>query len=353
MSRIDALLLLMALIWGTNYSIVKYAFAEIDPQAFNAIRMVIASVVFLGIIVGLRPRQRRRRTERRRSSPQRNGDSGDKTNISPLTPLLRGENVSVVSEFSAGSAHVASIFHTPAPLTTRDWLALAGLGVVGHFGYQFFFIGGLALTSVANSSLMLAATPVVIALVSAAIGQERVSPLHWLGAALSVLGIYIVIGQGMTLGSGTLRGDLYMFVAVCCWAIYTLGAGPLMRRHSPVGVTGLSMAIGTLIYVPVMLPRLLAVDWAAVGLWTWAALVYSALFALCVAYTIWYVAVREIGSARTSVYSNLIPLVAMMTAVVFLAEPLSAGKLAGAAAVLVGVALTRVGRTKPAIPAEE
>jgi drug/metabolite transporter (DMT)-like permease len=349
-SRIDALLLLMALIWGTNYSIVKYAFAEIDPQAFNAIRMVIASVVFLGIIVGLRPRERRDGRQRRRSSPQRSGGNGDNTNVSPL---LRGEKVSVASELSVGSAHFASIFHTPEPLTRRDWLALAGLGVVGHFGYQFFFIGGLALTSVANSSLMLAATPVVIALVSAAIGQERISPLHWLGAALSVLGIYIVIGQGMTLGSGTLRGDLYMFVAVCCWAIYTLGAGPLMRRHSPVGVTGLSMAIGTLIYVPVMLPRLLAVDWAAVGLWTWAALVYSALFALCVAYTIWYVAVREIGSARTSVYSNLIPLVAMMTAVVFLAEPLSPGKLAGAAAVLVGVALTRVGRTKPAIPAEE
>ena len=46
-SSIDALLLLMALIWGTNYSIVKRAFAEIDPQAFNAMRMLIASAVFL------------------------------------------------------------------------------------------------------------------------------------------------------------------------------------------------------------------------------------------------------------------------------------------------------------------
>jgi drug/metabolite transporter (DMT)-like permease len=319
----------MALIWGTNYSIVKYAFAEIDPQAFNAIRMVIASAVFLGIIVGLRPRGR-----------------------ALLDGATGAPGVSNPDERPIG-ADVASIFHTPEPLTRRDWLALVGLGVIGHFCYQFFFIGGLALTSVANSSLMLAATPVVIALVSAALGQERISPLHWLGAALSVLGIYIVIGQGISLGSGTLRGDLYMFVAVCCWAVYTLGAGPLMRRHSPVGVTGVSMAIGTLIYVPVMLPRLLAVEWASVGLLTWAAIVYSALFALCVAYTIWYVAVREIGSARTSVYSNLIPLVAMMTAVVFLAEPLSAGKPAGAAAVLVGVALTRVGRTKPAIPAEE
>ena len=32
------LLLLMTLIWGTNYALVKYAFREIDPQAFNALR---------------------------------------------------------------------------------------------------------------------------------------------------------------------------------------------------------------------------------------------------------------------------------------------------------------------------
>lgn len=33
----------MTLIWGTNYSIVKSAFREVDPQAFNAIRMVLTS----------------------------------------------------------------------------------------------------------------------------------------------------------------------------------------------------------------------------------------------------------------------------------------------------------------------
>ena len=34
----------MALIWGTNYAIVKSAFRDIDPQAFNALRLILASV---------------------------------------------------------------------------------------------------------------------------------------------------------------------------------------------------------------------------------------------------------------------------------------------------------------------
>lgn len=318
-SSIDALLFLMVLIWGTNYSIVKRAFLEIDPQAFNAVRMVIASSVFL-VIIGAIHWMR----SNRGAAPSLGHDGGG----------------------------IASIWHTPAAITSRDWLGLLALGLVGHVGYQYLFVGGLALTTVANSSLLLAATPVVIAVLSALMGQERIGRLHWAGAALSLAGIYVVVGHGMAAGA-SFRGDAMMAGAVCCWAIYTLGARYLMVRHSPVGVTGISMAIGTLFYVPLVWSNVRAVAWTAVTIQTWIALVYSALFALCVAYTIWYVAVREIGSARTSVYSNLIPIVAMLTAVLFLGEHLTATRILGAAAVLVGVALTRVGKSTVVIPAEE
>ena len=289
----------MALIWGTNYSVIKAAFRELDPQAFNALRMVIASVAFLAVIGTLQ-----------------------------LRPL-----------HAAGS--VATIFQTPTRVTRRDVIELIALGVIGHFLYQYFFIGGLALTTVANSSLLLAATPVVIALLSAAWGHERVGLRHSIGALLSMAGIYIVIGHNVTIHGRGVTGDLMMVAAVVCWAIYTLGARRLVSRHSPVGVTGMSMAIGTLLYVPVMWPHLSSVPWSTLSVRTWISIFYSAIFALGVAYTIWYAAVRQIGSARTSVYSNIIPLVAMATAVVFLGEPLTATQVAGAATVLVGVALTR------------
>ena len=299
-------MLLVTLIWGTNFSIVKHAFKEMDAQAFNAVRMVIASTVFFAIM-----------------------------------------------KWAPGRS-TSNIFYSPEPLTRRDWISIALLGIVGHFCYQFFFVGGLALTTVANSSLMLAATPVVIAILSAAIGSDRIAPLHWVGAALSLGGIYIVVGHGAAIGgAATWRGDAMMFGGVVCWAIYTLGTRTLMDRHSPVGITGLTMGIGTALYVPLMTPKLLATPWTSISVGTWIALVYSALFALCVAYTIWYVAVREIGSARTAVYSNVVPMIAMLTAIVFLGERLTAAKALGAACVLVGVALTRIGSRTPAIPAEE
>ena len=256
------------------------------------------------------------------------------------------------SDVAATTQGAETIFRTPTRLTRRDVAELAVLGFVGHFLYQYFFIGGLALTTVANSSLMLASTPVVIAIIGAVFGIERVGPRHWAGAALSLAGIYIVVGRGVDIGGRGLTGDLMMVAAVVCWAIYTLGSRRLISRHSPVGVTGLSMAIGTVVYVPVMWNHVRGVNWVSLDWRTWTAIVYSSIFALGVAYTIWYAGVRQIGSARTSVYSNLIPIVAMITAVAFLGEPVRLANVIGAAAVLVGVALTRIAPVAPAEPCE-
>ncbi len=96
-----------------------------------------------------------------------------------------------------------------------------------------------------------------------------------------------------------------------------------------------------------------AVAWGELTWRTWMSILYSSIFALGVAYTIWYAAVRQIGSARTSVYSNVIPLVAMATAVLFLGEPLRLTNVLGATAVLLGVALTRTApQSAPAEPCE-
>src|SRR5690242_15580879 len=134
----------MAVIWGTNFSIIKSALRELDPQAFNAVRMAAASVAFLIVMVGAR-----------------------------LMP--RPQTASATTDDP-------SILYSAAPLTGRDWVRLAVLGIVGHVLYQFLFIGGLSRTSVANSSLMLATTPVIITIVSAVLGYERIGRAHWLGA---------------------------------------------------------------------------------------------------------------------------------------------------------------------------
>jgi drug/metabolite transporter (DMT)-like permease len=308
---IDGLLVLMVLIWGVNYSVIKRAFSEIPPQPFNALRLSIASGVFLAAISLARRRARRQ------------------------------------------PGGVPSVFFTPAPITARDRWDLLWLGLVGHFVYQFCFVGGVDQTSVSNAALIIGVTPVAVAVMAALFGRERVAPLHWAGAAISVTGLYFVVGHGAEFGGRTFHGDLLVMTSVACWVAYTLGAGRLIARHSPLFVTGMTMAIGGVPYVAATLPQLFAMDWGAVSDWTWVSLVLSALLALNVAYLIWYTGVQRIGAARTSIYSNLVPIVAMTVAALWLGEPLGGAKIIGAAAVLSGVFLTRLGRRPNPVPIEE
>jgi drug/metabolite transporter (DMT)-like permease len=302
-SRLDALLLLMTIIWGGNYSVVKSAISEVPEIAFNGIRLALASALFLAAVA---------RTARRGGSDK-----------SP-TPIRHGSDTG------------------PTRLSPRDWGALVALAFVGQFLYQMLFITGLARTSAANSALILGCTPVFVALLTAALGHEDIPRVRWAGVALSAGGIYLVVGHGAAVTRESVTGDSLMLGAVVCWSVATVMSRPLLARHSPLIVTGYSMAIGTLFYAPFALPELRSLEWGRVSAWTWVALISSATLALCIAYMIWFTAVQRIGNTRTSVYSNMVPVVAMVVAALGFGEPIGALEVAGAAAILTGVALARL-----------
>jgi drug/metabolite transporter (DMT)-like permease len=315
----DALLLLMIVIWAGNYSIVKLALREIPPLAFNSLRLTLASLLFLGSLA-VAPARR----PANRSAP-------------PASGRARGR-----------------WFASARDITGREWAVLAAVGVLGHFIYQLCFMGGLSRTTVSNSSLILGCSPVVVTFLSAAVGHERVNAWHWAGALLSLGGIYLLAGRGAEISRVTLTGDALCLAAVACWSVYTVASRPLLRRHSPMTLTGYSMAFGTLLYVPFGLAELQRLDWRAVSAASWVSLALSAAFALYVAYLIWYTSVQRVGNVRTAVFSNLLPLLSMGIAAVWLGERFTPAALGGAVAIVGGVALTRVGRPGQAgAPAEE
>lgn len=297
--RADASLLLMVAIWGANYSVVKVGLLEIPTRAFNTLRLLIAIGVYLLVLwVSNRP-----------GGVSRAGS----------TPVLRAS----------------------AALGPREWVQIVALGFVGHFLYQVCFVDGLARTSVANSSLILALIPAAVTLTSALAGHERISPLYWVGVCLSLTGIYLVVGQAARLSSASIVGDALTFAAVGCWAIYTVGARSLLQRHSPLVVTSYTMGAGGGAYALWNAPALLETDWSRVTMAGWSALAFSSLLALNVGYLIWYAAVQRIGNARTSVYSNVTPIVALAIGAIWLGEPVPLAKWIGALAIVGGVMVTR------------
>jgi drug/metabolite transporter (DMT)-like permease len=75
--------------------------------------------------------------------------------------------------------------------------------------------------------------------------------------------------------------------------------------------------------------------------------VFSGAFSLALAYILWYYGIRHLGSSRTAVYSNTVPVVALLVAWLTLGEVPTLVQVAGTVMIIGGIGLARL-RRKPA-----
>jgi drug/metabolite transporter (DMT)-like permease len=284
---IDLMMLAVVLIWGANFAVVKAALSELPPMVFNALRFGLASIFTL-LLVWI-----------------------------------------VERDLSIGR---------------RDRRAALVLGFLGNFVYQVLYINGLAGTTAGNSSLILATTPIFVAIISSLSGIERLHARNWLGVVLSFAGILLLINGGgsrIALDRSTLAGNLLVLGSTITWALYTVLLRPVVGRNSALRATAWIMASSSPLLILAALPGLLAQDWRAVSLASWLGLLYSSALGISLAYVIWTTGVQRLGSTRTAIYSYMTPLVAVSVAWVTLGEKLRPLQMVGAAGILLGVALAR------------
>ena len=283
--KTDALLLLMALIWGVNFSIVKFATTVFSPLAFTGLRVALAAVVLFG---------------------------------------------------------VAAARSKPFPVR-KDILALMGLGVLGNGLYQLLFVEGISKTNVGNAALIVAAAPALIAIASRLGGLERVRRRVLAGIALSLLGVALVVfGSARSPeGQTTLLGTMLVFGGTICWAAFTILLGPYARRLDPIHLSAFTM-LGGCIPMLVATPFALAsTEWSHIGLAAWGSIFYASVISMGVAYLFWYRGLRVLGPTRTAVYGNLQPVIAIAVAWLFLNETPTLWQGVGTGTIMTGLFLTR------------
>jgi drug/metabolite transporter (DMT)-like permease len=292
----DVGLLLLTLIWGVNFAVVKGALDSVGPMAFNALRFPLAALtVFL--IFRLRG------------------------------PLPRPER--------------------------RHILPILFLGVVGNGIYQVLFIHALDLTRAGNVALLLATTPVWAALLAALFRESTLDGATVVGGIATMAGMGLVVAGGSAdpaWSADTLKGDLMAAGAAFTWALYTVGSRGLLLRYGSVPLTAWTLWGGAAALVLIGLPELGRTDVGSLSPGVWGAVAFAGILALGVSYVIWYRGVERLGSARTATYANLVPVVALLTAWATLGEFPVLLQWMGAAVILAGVVLARFGgrmRSRP------
>jgi drug/metabolite transporter (DMT)-like permease len=235
----------------------------------------------------------------------------------------------------------------PIRLPRPDVVRILVLGGLGFGLYQILWTTGLQFIPAGDSALIIASTPVLVAVLAVAAGADTLTPMKFAGAALSFLGVVVVIaaGVGVTLGSSAL-GSALTLAAAFCWAGYTAFAAPVLRRHSPLVLTTWATIGGTLVLIPFGLAQLLApgaVRPADAGetLSVVLAIVYSGVLAAAIANVIVFNGVRLLGPTRVITLQSFVPPMAVVMAFVFLSEPIRPAQVVGGLIIVLGVAMTR------------
>ncbi|MBA2719881.1 MAG: DMT family transporter [Chloroflexi bacterium] len=230
-------------------------------------------------------------------------------------------------------------------LPRRDLIAICGLGAVGFGLYQILWTTGLQQIAAGDSALIIASTPVLVALLAVIARSDVLTPDKFLGGLLSFTGVAVVIasGPGLSLG-GSIVGEAITLVASICWAIYTAFGAPFLRRHSPLRTTAWATVAGTLVLAPVAAIQLTTVDVAAaVSPGVFGAILYSGFLAAGIANVIVLNGVRVVGPTRTSAYQFLVPALAVVMAAAILSEDIRLGQVIGGVVIVAGVLITRGG----------
>jgi drug/metabolite transporter (DMT)-like permease len=287
----DVLLVAMALIWGVNASVMKFAVMRMPPLVFNAARLGLASIALVILAFGVR-------------------------NLS---------------------------------LRRRDIGMLLALGVLGTGLYQFFMIEGLTRTRAGTTALILSSGPAFVALFGRLLGIERITRRGMLGIALSMAGIALVaFTQPDALARrATLLGSALVLIGCICWSLFTVLVKPYANRLDGRLVTAITILGGTVPLSLLALPDVQGVAWSALPLEVWGAIVYAGLASMVIAYLFWNRGVRVLGPTRTSMFGNLQPLFALVAARIMLGERPGVGQLIGAVGIIAGVVLTRTAEPWP------
>lgn len=281
-------MVLIIVIWGCHFIVMKSGLSEIPPLTYNAVRYLIA------------------------------------------LPLI-----------SLPALRYPAVFHVPR----RDLMLMILVFSVGSTGYQILFAYALKLTTSTNTALVLATMPAWTAMIS--IGLGAVAPRRKLlvGLAMTLVGIAIVVLGGAGAQFGLSGDDLFGSALAMVGAIITaagnIASKPLVDRLGGMRVALWSYWITAAGLTLVALPDLVHVTADTLPPRVWPNVLYSGVLSSGLGVFIWNYALRELGPTRTVSYQNFPPIIAAVAGIVFLDDPISVGLVVGGMLTLLGVVLVR------------
>lgn len=276
--------LLAVLVWAANTIVSKAAAGVLDPAAISLYRWVIAAAVLTPFWA--RPLWRQRR------------------DVLPWLPRL-------------------------------SVLALLGLVMYQCLSYYAAYS-----TSATNIGVICALIPMLGLIINGVVFRQPVGAPAVAGIAVSLLGVLYLLGRGhpaSLFDGGVNRGDVLVLIGSAAYALYNI----LYRRWAPPFGQWLNLYLQALLAVVMLLPlaftaRSLAIPQQGIGM-----VLFAGIGASIVAMYWWMLGLARLGSERTVVMMNLLPVFTALMVSAMLGETIHGYHWIGGGLILLGVSLVQ------------
>lgn len=238
----------------------------------------------------------------------------------------------------------------PRRLPIRNWREerlYIGAGLTGVTLYFLFENIALTYTLASNVGVLVTVAPFFTVLLSYFfLKEEKLSLFFYGGFVLAFAGVVLISFPHGFSGEWNLTGDILALLAALAWAVYSVFMKKIGQLGYPMVLcTRRTFFYGLLFMIPALWGLDFSPDWAALAKPVNAAnFLFLGLGASAVCFATWNWVVKVIGAVKSSVYIYLVPVVAVLMALLVLGERITTASACGMAAALAGLILSEKGR---------
>lgn len=219
---------------------------------------------------------------------------------------------------------IIQFFAKKENIAKRDFVMILLGGFLGFVFSQYLTSLSLQYTTPVYFSLILALSPVVVMLLQAVCFGEKITTRKTLGSILGILGAAILAIRAAfetgSQGTNNLLGIVFAVVSVSSFAAYVVICGDISKKYRPITQMKWIFTLSAFLTCPV---------WYLAGMWETEKILHSAsyhigileigfiiVFCTIAAYTLIPIGMRTVNATVVSIYMNLQPIVASITAII-------------------------------------
>lgn len=226
--------------------------------------------------------------------------------------------------------------------TVRDELLFALMGI---FGCTLYFITentALEYTLASNVSIIVASAPIITAILAHFfIKGEKLNKNIIIGFVVAFAGVILVVINGKFVLKLNPAGDALSLAAAVCWAIYSVILRTCVDRFDSVMLTRKLMFYGFVTALPIAVLQGERLPFEALKAPDMLLCVlFLGVIGSGICYVTWNKAIAKLGVVTTNNYIYINPFVTLVTAGIFLREPITLMGVFGALLIISGVVIS-------------